>query len=161
MQKRGNKNNNNDNKENNMLNPIHTTSDNKNPLAPVIRGKDYEPNKESVKINNFIACILDDDDDGEEVVIDIKNSLFRKNKGNNSPNINPNNNETLAQTQISSDNKENYLSIEYDDIDYYDVIKYDNRTFFQYFFCHILNLTWKGRTKHYNLSLGSYISYYF
>ena len=46
MQKRGNKNNNNDNKENNMLNPIHTTSDNKNPLAPVIRGKDYEPNKE-------------------------------------------------------------------------------------------------------------------
>ena len=106
MQKRGNKNNNNDNKENNMLNPIHTTSDNKNPLAPVIRGKDYEPNKESVKINNFIACILDDDDDGEEVVIDIKNSLFRKNKGNNSPNINPNNN-VMNQPQIIKNENNN------------------------------------------------------
>ena len=106
MQKRGNKNNNNDNKENNMLNPIHTTSDNKNPLAPVIRGKDYAPNKESVKINNFIAGRLDDDDDGEEVVIDIKNSLFRKNKGNNSPNINPNNN-VMNQPQIIKNENNN------------------------------------------------------
>ena len=55
MQNRGNANINNNNQQNNMMNPIHTLADNKNPLAPVIRDENYAPNKNNVKLNNFIG----------------------------------------------------------------------------------------------------------
>ena len=62
----------------------------------------YDENKENNeiiknKIQNIYDNIIKKDIDKEK---------------NNTSNVNPNNNETLAQTQISSDNKENYLSNE-------------------------------------------------
>ena len=78
--KENNNNENKENKENNMMNPIITTADNKNPLAPVIRDKNFVPNKQNVKVNAFIGGRIDDDDDGEEEDIDITNSIFKKNK---------------------------------------------------------------------------------
>ena len=104
MQNRGNANINNNNQGNNMINTIHTLADNKNPLAPVIRDENYAPNKNNVKLNNFIGGRLDDETDD----IDIKNSLFRKNTGNNVPMFDRNNN-MMNQPQIveNENNNEN------------------------------------------------------
>ena len=106
MQNRGNANinNNNNNQGNNMMNTIHTSADNKNPLAPVIRDENYAPNKNNVKLNNFIGGRSDDDDETDD--IDIKNSLFRKNTGNNIPMFNHNNN-IMNQPQIDKNENNN------------------------------------------------------
>ena len=91
-----------------LRNRMITKANNKNPLAPVIRDEKIVITKQNVKLNNFIAGRLDDDED-EEDFGDIKKCLFRKNPPLISPNINLMNQPQPVQNGIESQ-KANFFS---------------------------------------------------
>ena len=67
---------------------LHTEADNKNPLAPVIRGKNIVLNKNNVNLNAFLGGVdfLGGDDDDDDDVL--SSNLFRR-KQTQLPNKNP------------------------------------------------------------------------
>ena len=69
-----------------LRNRFKTSAGNKNPLAPVTQDKNIIVTPQNVKLNNFLENNLEDDEDDD--IGDIKNSLFRKNPVL----VNPNNN---------------------------------------------------------------------
>ena len=70
-----------------LRNRFKTMGNNNNPLAPVAQNNNVVVTPQNVQLKNFIGG---KDDDEDEDIGDIKNSLFRKNP----PMINPNNNPT-------------------------------------------------------------------